>query len=306
MPYRKTSRAITSRDGTRIAWHTHLDPAGVNDDAELASRPGVLLTNGIGTSENFWRYLVDALGQTHRVSHWDYRGHGDSENARSGDYAISTQADDLRKVTLAAMEQAGTKTPPLHVAFSMGVAVLLELYRTHPELVPAMVLIAGSPNAPFSTVGPLRSHRVREKVREAMRAATPALPYVAPVARALLTSPLAYPVGRLTGLLRKRAPKEDILEFLSAMSAMDPTAWWKTAISLMAANASDVLPRVKVPVLIVAAENDLLMPLSQVKQLRQALPEAEYVQMKDAGHAGLLEAGTEVAEVVSRFIHTRT
>lgn len=302
MPYRKQTNHLTARDGTKIAWHTHLEPGGHLDDEPLFPRPTALLTNGIGTSENFWRFLVEGLGDRHRVVHWDYRGHGASELSSVGDYSIATQADDLRRVTLAAMERAGTKTPPVHVAFSMGVAVLLELYRTNPELVPAMVLIAGSPEAPFSTLGPLRSNRVRTKVREVMQAATPAVPLFAPVAKALMSSPFVYPVGRVTGMIRKRAPKEDIATFFNALAAMDLVAYWKTAIGLMGANASDVLPNVKVPVQIIAAANDLLMPLDQVRRLRNQLPNAQYLEVKDAGHAGLLEAGSEISSAVKAFV----
>ena len=65
----------------------------------MATRPPVLLTNGIGTSENFWRYIVANLEQDHRVVHWNYRGHGHSEEARGGDYSVESQVEDLERVT---------------------------------------------------------------------------------------------------------------------------------------------------------------------------------------------------------------
>ena len=64
MPYRAHSRIITAPDGTRVAYHTHGTTALENASPELASRPAVLLTNGIGTTENFWRFLVADLGTT--------------------------------------------------------------------------------------------------------------------------------------------------------------------------------------------------------------------------------------------------
>ncbi len=149
MPYRRVTRFVVAPDGTRIAYHTHSGelPEAVAE-REMASWPPVLLTNGIGTSENFWRYLVANLEQDHRVVHWNYRGHGHSDEARDGDYSVKAQVDDLERVTQAMMAQ-GDGSPPHHIAFSMGVRVVLELYRRRPEWVKGMTLIAGPPGVPF-------------------------------------------------------------------------------------------------------------------------------------------------------------
>ncbi|MFY0577428.1 alpha/beta fold hydrolase [Cystobacter fuscus] len=78
MPYSYLTRFITAPDGTRVAYHTHAAAQG-EPASDFLSRPVVLLTNGIGTTENFWRHLVMDLERDHRVVHWDYRGHGRSE-----------------------------------------------------------------------------------------------------------------------------------------------------------------------------------------------------------------------------------
>lgn len=302
MAYRKLSRTLLTPDGTALSWHTHLGSEPGEDDRPLADRPAVVLTNGIGTSENFWRHLVEVLSPTYRVVHWDYRGHGDSGTAPTGDYAFARHVEDLQLVTETVIATSRHRRPPVHIAFSMGVGVVLELYRTRPDLFPSMVLIGGSPDAPFSAFFPLANPRIRRALQDAMGAMIPVVPLAARPIKAFLRSPLAYPAGRLTGLLRRRAPREDIAQFLGAMCKMDPLAWWKTAIGLTGAHASDVLPRVDVPVLIIGARNDLLMPLRQVEQLAASLPHARFIIVDDAGHAGLVEAGAELAVEVHRFL----
>jgi len=47
----------------------------------------------------------------------------------------------------------------------------------------------------------------------------------------------------------------------------------------------------------------VLVAASQVERMRRALPRAEYLRLEDAGHAGLLEAGSEVAGAVHAFVH---
>lgn len=302
MPYRRSTRFVTAPDGTRVAWHTHFGNLREDTaDAELLGRRTVLLTNGIGTTENFWRYIVSSLEQDHRVVHWDYRGHGGSENSLSGDYRIPVHVDDLERVTEAAMA-VGDGQPPLQVAFSMGVRVLLELYRKRPDLVPAMTLIAGTPGAPGSGRDSLTARVALSATRSFFRAATPAVPLAAPVAHAVMTSRFAYPLGRAVGALRPRAPRADIEEFMKALRRMSPEAYWYTLRGLAEGHAWDVVARVRVPTLIVAARDDTLVPLWEMERLRDALPHAHWMRVDDAGHAGLLEAGTEIAEAVRGFL----
>lgn len=300
--YRRVTRSLQSADGTSISYHTHLGPAGSEDEAALAGQRALLLSNGIGTSENFWRHLVDALSGDHRVVHWDYRGHGFSEVASGGDYSLETQADDLIRVTEAVMQGGRSGAPPVQVAFSMGVAVLMEAYRRRPELVPAMVLIGGAPDAPWNQEGLFRLPGFGALFRRSLRAARPLLPALRPVWKAALDPRVVYPAGRFTGQLRSRAERSDVAEFMVALKRMDLAAYWATLIALFDADANDVLPRVKVPVMILGAENDTLIPLRQVERMRDALPHARWHLVRDAGHGTLIEAGPEIAQHVRSFL----
>ncbi|HYH99894.1 alpha/beta hydrolase [Hyalangium sp.] len=302
MPYRRVTRFVTAPDGTRIAYHTHSGEVPEDRvESEMASRPPVLLTNGIGTSENFWRYIVANLEQDHRVVHWNYRGHGHSDEARDGDYSVRAQVDDLERVTEAMMRR-GNGRAPHHIAFSMGVRVLLELYDRRPELVPAMTLIAGAAGA----AGTWRQGRLARlglaAMKQAVDAAAPVIPLISPMVRAFLASSLAYSAGRLTGTLRSRAPRADIDEFFFSLRRMSPEAYWKTLQGLMVGHSWDVLARVQVPTQLIAAAHDLIVPLSDMEQMRRMLPRAQWLLVTDAGHAGLVEAGSEIAQAVRTFL----
>jgi len=278
---------VRGADGTRVAFHSH---------GHAQSNDVVVLTNGIGTTENFWRYLVGDLIRDHRVVHWDYRGHGSSEVAASGDYRLQTAADDLARVTREVV--AAGAPPPVHIGFSMGVAVVLELYRAHPELVRGLVLIAGAPDAPGTGTALFALPGSFAALRGLVAAAAPVVPVLAPGIRALLRSGLLDPLARSLGVLQPQAPKADIDQFLDGIAGMDPVAYWSTLRALLDADASDVLPGVQVPVSIVAAKQDTLMPASQVRRMREALPTADFVEIDRAGHAGLIEQGPKMVQAV--------
>lgn len=284
------SDVVLAADGTPISIHTHGDSGG----------PTVLLTNGIGTTSNFWRFLIADLKVDHTVIHWDYRGHGQTPVAASGDYTLHTHADDLSRVTRRVMERDGKA--PVHVAFSMGVAVLLELYRNQPELVRAMALIAGAPDAPGSGTWLFRAPGSLSALRAAVALSTPVVPLAAPLLKAFLRSRLPFPLARMAGVLQPGASRHDIDEFLAGVAAMDPLAYWKTLRGLLGAKGSDVLPRVSVPTLIVAAAKDMLMPVAQLEAMRRGLPNAKFVLIQDAGHAGLVEKGPEMAAAVRELL----
>lgn len=287
---RRQSGVVEAADGTPITFHTHGDSGG----------PVIILTNGIGTTENFWRFIVAELAVDHTVVHWDYRGHGSTPVAKSGDYSIRTHADDLARVTRRVMEK--NAPPPVHFGFSMGVAVLLELYRQHPEYVRAMGLIAGAPDAPGTGTALFRLPGSLPALRALAAAMTPAVPILSPLVRAFLRSRLPIPVAKAAGVIQPHAPKEDMEQFLAGISSMDLMAYWASFRSLLAQQGSDILPHVKVPVSIVAAEDDLLMPLTQVKNLRKGLPHADFVLVSDAGHAGLVEKGPEIARAARELV----
>ncbi len=196
----------------------------------------------------------------------------------------------------------GDGRAPHQVGFSMGVRVVLELYRRRPELVPAMTLIAGGAASPDLDAWPLPLPGGQATLAWAQRALTPLVPQVAPLVHPVRASRLAYPLGRLTGLLRARAPRADILEFMLALRRMDPRAFWMMIRGLVEAPASwDVLPLIQVPTQLIAAKNDIMVPLGEMKRMRALLPQAQWLLVEDAGHAGLVEAGTEIAEAVRAF-----
>jgi pimeloyl-ACP methyl ester carboxylesterase len=253
----------------------------------------VLLSNGVGTSENFWRYLVAALRDSERVVHWDYRGHGHSEPSRSGVYSLEAHADDLARV----IDAAGDPRP-VHIAFSMGVPVVLELFRRRPETVPAAIWIAGAPDAPAAGQFPWTG-LTGVALHALMDAASPVVPKLAPAVRRLLHTSIPYPLGRALGVLQPRAPREEIEQM---MRRLDPVAFYESLRGLMRADASDVLARFGGPALIVAARDDKLVGPRQMQRMRALLPQARYVEVEDAGHASLLEAGAEIAREVKAFL----
>ncbi len=291
------SSQVLAADGTRVAWHAH----GAGES--LRDKPAVLLTNGLSTTPNFWKHVVRALADDHRVVHWDYRGHGESERARSGSYTIATHADDLRRVT-EAVRAAGTDAgAPVQIAFSMGVTVLLEMLRRTPTNARALVLIAGGADHPYASSRLLRLPGAKAALHGGLRAAAPVVPKIGPIAKRVARSKALFPLSQRLGAIGRDAPRDEVEHFFRTVGAMDLRAYWESLRSLMKARASDILARIEVPALVIAPERDVMATRADLEALRAAIPGAEWMLVPGTGHAMLLEAGELVARRIRDFVH---
>jgi pimeloyl-ACP methyl ester carboxylesterase len=303
MPYPTTRHFARGSDGTEIAWYapefgaTSKIPAG-----PVKALSSLVLTNGLSTTARFWKTVATGLAESHRVVDWSYRGHGESASAANSDYTLATHADDLLRVTLAvvAKEPSGTP-PPVHIAFSMGVTVLLELYRQRPDLVRAMVLIAGGADSPYASAAAIQTATARAAVRAVLRAVTPVMPLAQPIYKRVLAMNALVKIAKASGVIGRTAPDAEIAHFFQSVGAMDSRAYFGTLASLVNAHASDVLGQVRVPVLIVAPERDVMALREDLRALRSGIPHAEWVLLPKTGHAILLEAGEEIARRIRKF-----
>ncbi len=183
----------------------------------------------------------------------------------------------------------------------MGVCVLIALWDRNPSLVRALALLKGPAKAPLSSRPPIGWPGGLAITRASLRRLRPLVPILAPVVRIGLRSPLAYWGGRALGLLTKRSPRDDVEDFVRALIRIDPLAFWDTVQALMAFDGRRTLPSIRVPVQIIAGARDNLVTRSEIELMRRKIPGARAEIIEDAGHAGLLEAGPEIAEVLRRF-----
>jgi pimeloyl-ACP methyl ester carboxylesterase len=216
---------------------------------------------------------------------------------------VATHADDLARVT-AAVRAAGSPRAgaPVHVAFSMGVTVLLEMYRRRPEDVRAMVLVAGGADHPYASSALFRVPGAARAIGALLAAVAPVVPRSAPLVRRMTGSPAAFALARATNAIGPRAPRAEVEYMIREVGAMDLEAYWSSLRSLMRAHASDVARRVAVPVLVVAPERDVMALRKDVTALGEAIAGAEVMEVPGTSHAVLLEAGEAIGARVRQFL----
>jgi 3-oxoadipate enol-lactonase len=287
-PTFENDQVVCAPDGTKIAY------------AVAGTGPALVLTNGLTTSSFFWQYLRPRWAERHTVLTWDLPGHGRSGPALS-DRTASIEG--LPSVLCSVMDACGLERA-IQVGWSVGCQAVFEMYRQHPERCQALVTLFGpaehalrNTDLPIpgswlgAALGSTQGRSFASLVQHLAQAAK--LPGVATLLRTL-------------GLVGKGTSTADLNHLLSDLFIMDSASGRRLAVSAEAHSAFDVLPRVRVPLLIVSGDNDPFAPPTRVGQrMHQAAPGSEFVRLPRATHTALLDHTDEIAGHIDEFIARR-
>lgn len=275
-------------DGTRLYVRRR---AGVGDVTAVFS-------DGIACDGFIWKYLWDDLAAILPVAHWNYRGHGRSGSPADPDrIELLDHARDLDTV-----RHALGDGPVVLVGHSMGCQVALEAYRLRPENLRALVLICGSSGRITHTFkGTNRLAQVLPGIIERVNA-HPGL------ARALwsrVPPEVALRVALASGEVDASMKPEDLLPYLKHMVDIDLRMFLRMLQSAGEHSAIDLLPRIDVPVLVVAGDRDSFTPPRYAEEMAAMLPKGELLMVPGGTHVVPLERRDLVRDRIEDFLRAR-
>lgn len=256
----------------------------------------LVTSNGVANTTTFWHYFEDHFSRMARVICWDYRGHGRSDvpdNLKS--FNVPAYARDL----LAVLDHAGIEKAVL-LGFSMGVQVILEFYRDHPERVLALVAINGPCANPFDAFSSSewfeRSYRklFNHYIRYPGRLERFGIP--------LLLSPITWPLAKLVEIDRHRCSRVEMDLYFEHIARMGFANELRALLGMAEHSAEDVLGMVDVPTLVVCGQKDGMCPARMVKKVYREVRGAELFEVPHGTHATLIEAPDTVDLRIEAFL----
>lgn len=279
-------RALTvlADDGTAL--HVEIDGA---DDAPVT----VIFCHGYALSQDVWHYQRRDLAGAARLVFWDLCGHGRSAASAGEPASIGRLGADLYTVLAAVAPGDG---PVVLVGHSMGGMTVMALARQHPELfgtkVTGVMLISTTADGVDPTVWvpaalrPVARHAAAPVLRgvsrgwpagaiERVRQATGDLSFLTTKYLAFGDQAVSPAVVDFLERVIRATPISVVAEFYLALLRHDERA------------ALEILARV--PVIVVAGEQDMVVPLRQGEQLAAGIAGAELVRVPGAGHVVILE-----------------
>lgn len=236
---------------------------GIHTHYEIHGRgPALVLVSGLGGAGAYWAPQLAALSKTFAVVTYDQRGAGKSDHPDEP-YSISTLADDLQ-----ALIEALQLEKPVLIGHSTGGAIGQVLAAREPELLAGMVLYASwsKSDAHFNWCF---------RMRRALLEASSLEEYVHGSALFL------YPPDHI------RANAETLSPGLLASVANFPAreVVLRRIDAIMAHDASAQLSRIRIPTLVVCAQDDVLTPPYQSRLLAEAILDSELKVVARGGHS---------------------
>jgi len=267
-----TEGLVSSYDGTKI--HYRSEGEGL----------ALVMCNGILCSTGYWVYLRPFFRDRCRVVTWDYRGHGRSELPRHpANVTVGSFTSDLKAV----LDVLGIQSAVL-AGHSMGVQVILEFYRRHPEQTLGLIPILGTYGRPLSTFyGYTWPERL---VPPLLRTGLQHADLLARIVKPLLGTPLAVPVARMTGAIHQTLCPTPVMEdYFRHIATLDFRMGFRALLAISDHTAEDILSSIQVPTLIIAGEKDPFTPPSLSEAMWRAIPGAELLTIPEGTHTALIE-----------------
>lgn len=239
--------------------------------------PLLLLQGFVGDGLSTWRRQIEELSDEFTVVAWDVPGAG-----RSSDPPESFGMDDYVDCLARFIESLGFERAHV-LGLSFGGALALALYRRHPDI--PMTLILASAYAGWG--GSLPREAAEQRLQASLAAAD--------------CSPDEFVAALLPTMFSEGAPADCLEEFGAGMRAFHP-AGFRALSRAASANLRDVLPRIKVPTLLVYGDKDVRAPLTVAEDLHAAIPNSRLIVLRDTGHVCCAEAAEQFNEVVRDFL----
>lgn len=242
----------------------------------------VLFIAGRGGAGRTWHLhqVPEFQRAGYRVITFDNRGIGATENANG----FTTEQVVADTATLIDKVVGG---PVRVVGVSMGSFIAQELMVARPELVSQAVLMA--------TRG--RHDKAREFFNNAERA----------LIDAKVTLPPSYDAKiRLLESFSPKTLNDDraVIDW-AEMFTMWPTKHTPGLRSQLAVapegNRLPAYQHIKVPVLVIGFADDLVMPTHLGREVAEAIPNGQYLEIPDTGHLGFIEKPQEVNAAILKF-----
>jgi pimeloyl-ACP methyl ester carboxylesterase len=248
--------------------------------AELGEGTPFVLLHAFPLSRRMWQFQYDGLTSQMRLVTPDLPGFGESATA-GGPPDLGVMAD----AVLVLLDRLELEDVVLG-GLSMGGYVAMEILRRRPDRVRALVLADTKASADAEAAAANR-RRMAEVLEEGRNT------------RVLVHDVLPTVVGDTT---REEHP-ETVTWLRELVEETDPlgAAWAQRAMAARR-DSFDTLRGVRVPTLVVVGEEDALSPPSDAEAMADAVPGADLVVLKRAGHLSAVEAPDNFNDAVCEFV----
>jgi pimeloyl-ACP methyl ester carboxylesterase len=244
----------------------------------------VLLVHGFPLDYTMWNAQIDALSARARVIAPDLRGYGQSPLGQvNSDRGITMDeyADELAEL----LDALHISEPIILAGFSMGGYIAWQFVRKHGHRLRALIQCD---TRAIADTDEARAGRIKMADNVAEWGSPRVAEMMGPKllsAKALETRP------------------ELMAEIRRVVSNTSPAAIAAAQRGMAArSDVTAMLPSIKVPTLILVGAEDAISTRDEMREIAEAIPNAEFVEIPNSGHMTTMENPMAVNEAFSRFL----
>lgn len=263
--------------------------------------PPLILTHGWGPNSTVWYYAKKQLANHFRVVVWDLPGLGKSTKPQNKDYSIEKYARDLEAV----LSLVGNQ-PAILLGHSMGGMILLTFCRLFPEhlgdRVAGLVLVDTTYTNPVKTaiLSQLLTPLQKPLIEPLLYVTIALAPIVWLISGLSYLNGSMYVTAELSGFTGRETRGQ--LDFTTRLGLLaSPGVLARGVLAMLRFDETQTLPKIPIPVQVIAGQSDIATRLWAHRRLNQAIPNSEIVVLHPAGHMGLMECNAQFAEAVRSF-----
>ena len=240
----------------------------------------LLLIHGFPLNLEMWRPQIEDLSNHYRIIAVDLRGHGHSPPT-PGPYSMDLLADDCAAV----LDTLGVDGPVVVCGLSMGGYVSFALYRRHPQLISALILVATRPGSDSDLAKANREKAIAETKQHGPQ----------PVLDKMLKILLAPDTYKSKPELVKNLA--DIIALTSTKGILSALAGMKDR-----PDSTILLGQINIPALVIHGAHDQIIALNESESMASGVKNSRLEIIPDAGHLPNLEQPENFNSIVSDFL----
>jgi pimeloyl-ACP methyl ester carboxylesterase len=232
----------------------------------------LVLVHGFPLDHHLWDEVVPLLEGTFDLILPDLRGFGESSVVDSF-YTMEDYASDLAGL----LDHLGIQKAAI-AGHSMGGYVALAFVRLFPERVRGLGLVASQVLADSEERKQGRYQSAAEVAEHGIGSVVEAM------------TPKFTPNVKLQAFARESMERQQPAAYIGALKAMAERV-----------DSSPLLSAFDFPVVVIHGVADALIPIDRAREVKAALPQAHFVEIRGAGHMPMMEAKEQTAEALKHL-----
>jgi pimeloyl-ACP methyl ester carboxylesterase len=242
--------------------------------------PPLVLLHGALSDSRIWRWNSNVLSGNFTVLAWDAPGCG-----RSDDPPESFRLPDYADVLAELIQSLNLQNPHI-LGLSFGGGLALELYRQYPEIPKSLILVS----AYAGWAGSLSPVEVETRLNNGLRQ--------------LKMAPEEVVDSWIPTLFSESVPSDFVGKVKAIMRDFHPEGMRTMLHSFAEADLREVLPKIKIPTLLLYGEDDIRSPLEVAEKLHSNIKTSKLVVIPGTGHVVNIETPAAFNTIVKRFINS--